>query len=64
MANNNEEDATCKRRREKLMSGLPDEAELCRLLADDRDQITMRESAWYIKGYVAGFNKAAGELVP
>jgi len=64
MPNDKDEDKQIERRRAKLELGLPNEAELCRLLAGDRDEMTMRESAWYIKGYVAGFNKAAGESAP
>ncbi len=60
----NDENGKLKRRRAKLTMQLPDEAEMRRLLADDHDQMTLRESACYIAGYVAGFANASEELAP
>lgn len=52
------------RRRAMLAKGSPDDSEVRKLLPDDPGPMTLRESACYIAGYVAGFANASEEHVP
>ena len=50
--------------RTRLSSDVPTaDAAIRKLLADDLEQMSLRESACYIAGYVAGFANASGEIL-